>query len=251
MSSSATPDFAARIAQRYDALRAGDDYHYLTDRLVAAGDLAQRRVLDIGCGTGMFAADLAQRHGGIVWGVDQSPEMLAVAEERANARVRFERAAAERLPFADGSFERATMVSVAHHLDRPRAFAEARRVLSPVGRLAIANADPEGFGEMWLMRWFPELLDRELARFPGSDDLGEELTAAGFEAVEVNRVAVPRRLEREQALEKIRGRHISSFDLLADEQYRSGLARAERELPAEGVAYTLRSLLVVAVRPAR
>jgi ubiquinone/menaquinone biosynthesis C-methylase UbiE len=120
MSSSATPEFAARIAERYDALRASDDYHYLSDRLVAAGDLAQRRVLDIGCGTGMFAADLAERHGCIVWGVDQSPEMLAVAEERANARVRFERAAAERLPFADGSFERATMVSVAHHLDRPR-----------------------------------------------------------------------------------------------------------------------------------
>jgi hypothetical protein len=106
----------------------------------------------------------------------------------------------------------------AHHLDRPRAFAEARR---------------------------------ELARFPDSDDFGEELSAAGFEAVELNRVAVPRRFDREQALAKIRGRHISSFDLLADEEYRSGLARAERELSAEGVEYTLRSLFVVAVRPAR
>ena len=50
-------------------------------------------------------------------------------------------------------------------------------------------------------------------------------------------------------MEKIRGRHISSFDLLTEGEYRAGVDRAERGLP-DRVEYMLRSLLVVAVRPA-
>ena len=248
MSSSQTPDFAARIASRYDELRASDDYHFLSDRLVAAGDLRGRRVLDIGCGTGSVAADLAERHGCTVWGIDPSPEMLEVARGKAGPRVRFKQARAEQLPFKEGWFERATMVSVVHHVDTPRALAEANRVLGAAGRLAISNADPDGFGQMWLMRWFPELLERELARFPRTDDLVAELRATGFDEVTVERLAVDRRFTRHQALDKIRGQHISSFDLLTDDEYRAGLERAERELP-DPVEYTLRSLLVVAVRP--
>jgi SAM-dependent methyltransferase len=246
--SSATPGFAARIASRYDELRSADDYDVWSARLAAAGDLAGRRVLDVGCGTGAVAVHLARRHGCTVVGVDPSPEMLAVARAKDERSVRFEQARAEALPFADGSFERAIMVSVVHHLDLAKAFAEVHRVLVPGGRLAISNVDPDGFAEMWLMRWFPELLPRELARFPGTEDLLAELEATGFEAVEAERMAIDRRFTREKALARIRGKHISSFDLLSEEEYRAGRARAEREL-RDPVTYTLRSLLVVAVRP--
>jgi ubiquinone/menaquinone biosynthesis C-methylase UbiE len=248
VTSSRTPEWAGRVAERYDELRASDDYSQLTDRLVAAGDLAGRRVLDVGCGTGTLAVDLATRYGCRVWGVDPSPEMLAVANEKAGAAARFKLAPAERLPFKEGWFERATMVSVAHHVERPRAFAELYRVLQPDGRLVISNADPDGFAERWVMEFFPELLERELARFPTADDLQRELAGAGFDDIEVTRLAVPRSYSRETALAKLRGRHISSFDLLTDEEYRAGLERVEREAPP-WIDYTFRALLVVAVRP--
>jgi SAM-dependent methyltransferase len=248
--SSATPGFAARIAACYDELRSSDDYDVWSDGLAAAGDLASRRVLDVGCGTGAVAVHLARRHGCTVVGVDPSPEMLAVARRKESERVRFEQARAEELPFADGSFERAIMVSVVHHLDAAKAFAEIHRVLRPGGRLAISNPDPDGFAEMWAMRWFPELLPRELARFPRTDDLLAELRAAGFEEVELERVPIDRRFTRAQALAKLRGKHISSFDLLTEEEYRAGLQRAERGLP-DPVTYTFRMLLVAAVRPRR
>jgi SAM-dependent methyltransferase len=248
VTSSRTPDWAARVAERYDELRAADDYHELTDRLVRAGDLAGRRVLDVGCGTGTLAVDLAVRYGCRVWGIDPSPEMLAVAKQKAGSAARFKLAPAEQLPFKEGWFERATMVSVAHHVERPRAFAEVRRVLQPDGRLVISNADPEGFAERWVMEFFPELLDRELARFPTADDLERELGAAGFDDVDITRLAVERSYSRETALAKLRGRHISSFDLLTEDEFRAGLDRVEREAPP-WIDYTLRALLVVAVRP--
>jgi SAM-dependent methyltransferase len=245
MSSSPTPDFGRRIAPAYDALRRVGDTGPLVARLVDAGDLAGRRVLEVGCGTGSLAGALAAEHGCEVVGIDASPEMVAVARGKGMGGTRFEVAPAEALPFDAGSFERATMVSVAHHLDRPRAFAELQRVLGAGGRLVVWNADPEGFDELWFLGFFPGLADRERRRFPSGERLTSELEQAGFDGVAVERVTVERRFDRATALRKLRGRHASSFDLLSEPEYRAGLARAERALGDE-VRYALRSLLVVA-----
>ena len=53
-------------------------------------------------------------------------------------------------------------------------------------------------------------------------------------------------ISRENALEKIRGRHISTFQLISDEEYTSGIERAERELP-ERIDYEHNWLVVSAV----
>jgi ubiquinone/menaquinone biosynthesis C-methylase UbiE len=212
------------------------------DELVRAGDLLGRRVLDVGCGTGRFSAALHER-GSRVWAVDPSPEMVAAARNRGvNAKV----AAAERLPFKEGWFERAVMWLVVHLVDRPRAFAELRRVLGSESRLAIATFDPSHFDRFWLNELFPSLerIDRE--RFPTEHELTRELRAAGLEP-RVTPLSQRAQITREAALERIRGRYISTLELLSEDEYRSGLDRAERELPEE-IAYALEWLIVVAVR---
>src|SRR4051812_17546658 len=126
MSSPATSGHFARIAPSYDALRPADErWWQVFDAIVAAGDLRGRRVLDLACGTGSFSAALAEREVARVWGVDASEEMVAVARASGvNAKV----AAAERLPFKAGWFDRAVVRMAAHLFDRPRAFAELHRV---------------------------------------------------------------------------------------------------------------------------
>jgi SAM-dependent methyltransferase len=200
-------------------------------------------VLDIGCGTGRFLAQLAEI--AKAWGVDASPEMLEVARSRAGG-AGLKLGSAEELPFKDGWFERATMWLVAHLVDRPRAFAEAHRVLVPDGCLAVATFDPSYFDEFWLNELFPsmEAVDRE--RFLTAPELQAELGAAGFD-VRLLRLSQRGALARGDALERIRGKHISTFDLISDEEYEVGLARAERELP-ERVDYRVEWLVAVAVR---
>jgi ubiquinone/menaquinone biosynthesis C-methylase UbiE len=242
--SSRSPDFGARAA-RYDELRPVDDNWWeLFDLLVRAGDLRGRRVLEIGCGTGRLAVALAEQTR--VWAVDTSPEMLDVARSRdAGGHVGWRVADATALPFREGWFDRAVMRVVVHLLDRPRAFAEARRVLAPQGRLAIATFDPTHFDRYWLNQLFPSLERIDRARFPTPDELKSELRSAGFAEVELTRLSQAAEVSRDLALEKVRGKHISTFDLIDDEEYEAGLIRAERELP-DPVRYSLEWVIAVA-----
>ncbi len=201
-------------------------------------------MLEVGCGTGRFLAALAGR--AKAWGIDPSPEMLEVARGRVHG-AGLKLGSAEELPFKDGWFERAAMWLVVHLVDRPRAFAELHRVLAPGGRLAIGTFDPVHFDAFWLNELFPSLEAIDRARFPTAEQLEEELGAAGFGEERLTRISQQASIGREQALERIRGKHISTFDLLDDDEYAAGLERAERELP-EQVDYRLEWLLASASR---
>jgi SAM-dependent methyltransferase len=221
-----------RLAATYDELRPADELWWETvELLVRLGDLRGRRVLDVGCGTGRLAAALVGEFGCRVWGVDTSAGMLAVARRRLPRGVALREAPAERLPFRDGWFERVTMTLVAHHVDRVRAFAEARRVLGGDGRLALLTFDPASFDDYYLNAYFPSILGIDRGRFPTREELEHDLLAAGFASVSV--VPHERRttISREDALAKIRGRYISTLQLISEQEYGAGLARAERELP--------------------
>jgi ubiquinone/menaquinone biosynthesis C-methylase UbiE len=236
------PDFA-RLAASYDRVRPVDENWWELFRLVEReADLDGRRVLDVGCGTGRLQVALAGR--ARAWGLDAEPEMLEVAKRNAPDAT-FKLGRAEALPFKDGWFERAVMWLSAHLVERPRAFAEIRRVLAPGGRVAIATFDPSYFSVFWLNTLFPSMEAVDRARFPTAEELEAELAGAGFEEVRLARLSQTDSLTREEGLERIRKRHISTFDLISDAEYEAGLARAERELPGR-IDYRVEWLVAVA-----
>jgi SAM-dependent methyltransferase len=242
------PDFAG-IAARYDELRnIGERWPELIELLAREGDLRGRRVLDVGCGTGRLARLLVDRYGCKVWGVDEEPEMLEVARKRVPPGVGLKLGRAEDLPFKDGWFERVTMTLVLQLVDRTRAYAEAFRVLQPGGRLAIATFDYAHFERYFLGPYFPSFEARDKERFPSAPELEEELGAAGFQDVRLTPLTQHETVDRDTVLARIRGKHISTFQLISDEEYDSGLERAERELPQQ-VENTLEWIVASALRP--
>lgn len=203
-------------------------------------------MLEIGCGTGTLAGALTER-GSRVWAVDPSEEMLARARENAPG-ARFKLGRAEALPFKDAWFERGAMRLVLHLVDRAQALPELARVLVPGGRAVIATFDPAHFERYWLNELFPSLARIDEARFPDADMLARDLEDAGFTAVEVTPFGQAASASREDALERIRGRYISTLRLLDEDEYTVGLAKAERELPAR-IDYRLEWLVATAERP--
>ncbi len=138
------------IAERYDwfdhVASLGNDFLWRPralgqlDRFRSRGPL--RRVLDIGCGTGDLARQVARRYPDAqVVGADFTGPMLRNAHERnrrawEGRRVALTRATALRLPFADAAFDLVTNAFVARNLtDLPGAFREMRRVLRAGGLL--------------------------------------------------------------------------------------------------------------------
>jgi ubiquinone/menaquinone biosynthesis C-methylase UbiE len=216
------------------------------DAVWEEGDFRGRRVLDVGCGTGRLASELASR-GAKVWGVDPSPEMLALARKRVDRRVGLRQGGAETLPFRDGWFERAVLWLSIHLVERPRALAELHRILAPGGRVVIVTFRPEHFERIWLTRYFPSLTRIDQARFVAPAELETELVAAGFVSVRTRALTQAATVKRDEALEKLRGRYISTLWLLDEDEYRAGLELAERELPAE-TSYPRDWAIIVAER---
>jgi ubiquinone/menaquinone biosynthesis C-methylase UbiE len=229
MSSSPIPDFGL-VAEVYDEVRPADaQWRELFELLVAEAGLTHGRVLDVGCGTGRLVTALAER-GVDATGVDSSARMLEVARRKL-PRGRFVEAAAERLPFADGTFDRVVFGLVVHLVERKAAFAEARRVLAPEGAVAIVTFDRSHFGGYYLQRYFPSIRRIDERRFPDEGTLRRELAEAGLTRTRVVPLRQEASLDRAVVLRRVKARHISTLQLLDEDEYAVGVDRLERELP--------------------
>ena len=106
------------------------------------GDVRGRRALDIGCGDGVLAIELAKR-GAAVVGLDADQAMLDAAHRRcqeAKADVTLCLGRAEQLPFDDDSFDLVVAVTILCFVPQAeQTFAEIGRVLRPGGLLVIGE----------------------------------------------------------------------------------------------------------------
>ena len=110
---------------------------------------AEESVIDIGCGSGLLAENMAAlvSEGGRVVGVDSSPDMLALAERRCAdlPQVRLKEGRAEDLLEESESFDAVACIQVLLYISAVEsALAEMHRVLKPGGRLVILETDWRG-----------------------------------------------------------------------------------------------------------
>ncbi len=125
----------------------GRGYHQLLDDLelsVLDPYVVERRVLEVGCGTGLILGRLARRAQD-AWGIDLSPGMLQLARSRGLQVVQ---ASATQLPFADASFDTVCSFKVLAHVpDIAGALSEIARVTRPGGTMVLEFYNP------WSLRY--------------------------------------------------------------------------------------------------
>jgi ubiquinone biosynthesis O-methyltransferase len=140
----ALPELTPGAYARWRASEIGAITERLERRLILelVGDVNGRKVLDVGCGDGELALELAKR-GAIVTGIDASAAMIDAAKKRAktnNADNAFVVAMAEHIPFPDAQFDVVTAITILCFIDDAApVFREIARVLRPGGRLVIGE----------------------------------------------------------------------------------------------------------------
>jgi SAM-dependent methyltransferase len=181
------PRYAYRYSFEFSRLFQ-DDWHAEMLRHMPA---SAERVLDLGCGTGFFLAELERLRPGAV-GLDISHAMLRVCEQYVPG-ARLVTADAERLPFRERSFDAIFCKGSLHHTrDHVRFLENCRRALSPGGVLILSEPCNDNF----LIRWARAAMYKLSPHFH-PDDKGfrkEELAAlmrrAGFDLVHSGRYGV-------------------------------------------------------------
>jgi ubiquinone/menaquinone biosynthesis C-methylase UbiE len=174
----------------YDLLTRLLGMNRVYDTLVAQAELgAGLRVLEIGCGTGNVTTRVKRAEPGVdVVGTDPDPLALARAERKTRGMtgIRFERAYAQALPFADGEFDRVLSSMMLHHLDddvKAGAAAEIHRVVRPGGTLHIVDiGGPMTVHHGLAARW---MKDNPHAAGNLGDAIPRLLRSVGFECTEV------------------------------------------------------------------
>lgn len=187
-----TPPYLDRAAIRrnHDRASAGYDAAAVLARRLREAMIARlewiaftpESVLDLGCGTGHGAAELAARwpHARIL-ALDAAPCMLAEAQRLAkDARIEWLRAEAEAIPLPDASVDCVfsnLMLPWCEDIDA--VFAEVARILKPRGLFTFTTLGPDTLGEL-RAAWRAADGAAHVHPFTDMHDLGDGLVRAGF-----------------------------------------------------------------------
>jgi demethylmenaquinone methyltransferase / 2-methoxy-6-polyprenyl-1,4-benzoquinol methylase len=198
----------ARISPRYDLLNhllsanADKRWRRLVAQKLRPLLTPEARVLDVACGTGDLSAQLFEKTGARVFGVDFCRQMLELAADK-HPRLAFVEGDALQLPFADESFEAVTIGFGLRNLASVEdGLRELRRVLKPGGSLAILEFSkpvvpgfrtivaiycnqvlPRVGGIISGSRSAYQYLPDSVSRFPDQKELARLMLETGFEEV--------------------------------------------------------------------
>jgi demethylmenaquinone methyltransferase/2-methoxy-6-polyprenyl-1,4-benzoquinol methylase len=199
-----------RIARVYDPLNSlmtAGLHHRWRERAADLAELAPgARALDVACGTGDLALELARRvgPGGEIVACDFSERMLELARAKSSAQptIRFEWANALELPYADGEFAAATVGFGARNFsDLEQGLRELARVVRPGGRVVVLEMTTPTrpplatFFRLWFDRAVPMLgrlggggdaytyLPRSVQRFPEPVELAATMERCGLRSI--------------------------------------------------------------------
>lgn len=174
----------------YDLMSRLLGFNSVYQKLIEQAELADgQRVLEIGCGTGNVIISAKRSRPGIeAVGSDPDPRILDRARRKAAglSGIRFDDAYAQRLPYADGEFDRVLSSMMLHHVGgeaKAEVAAEIFRVLRPGGRLHLVDIA----GDAHVHRGLLARLAKRNPHF--SDNIGDAiprlLTEAGLECTQV------------------------------------------------------------------
>jgi ubiquinone/menaquinone biosynthesis C-methylase UbiE len=217
----------AGISKIYDNYRSYPDG--LIKRIIELGRISQeKKVLDLGCGTGNIASQLGKTINADVIGVDASFPMLKVAGDK-SLDVICADIDNRQLPFRDGSFDTIIGAYVIHQIKNLTfMLSECYRVLHrgvlillTSGHKQIENQHPI------IKKFFPSYVDIDKGRFPDIHQIDKLLNSLGFKDIQHQEVTVENIPIDYEYLQKVKSKYVSTYHLMPQSEFENGIAQLE------------------------
>ena len=216
---------------------------HVLDNLISQGNVkCDDKVFEVGCGSGNYISSVKTSVNCECWGIDPSAEMLSEAKINSN-NVQFGIGNAESLRFQEIFFNLVFSVDVIHHLTNCLDyFQEAYRVLIKGGKICtvtdsewiIRNRQP-------LAKYFPDIVEVELKRYPCISHLRNLMDQVGFrDVIELN---IENRFELNE-IQAYQDKAFSSLHFISEEVFNNGISRMKRDLQSGPIPCVWRYLLL-------
>mgnify|MGYP001557891083 CR=1 FL=1 len=183
--------FFDKTAEYYDKSLLGWWFRLVQREVLKELELRNNmKVLDVGCGTGYLVEKAAREvDGGLIRGVDVSPEMVKVAQRRIqrikNAEVVV--ADAEKLPYSKKVFDGVVSTLALHHFpDAQVAVREMARVAKKDGKIVLVDVQMH---PLWLMNNMCKL-EPGFVRMYSDKEVDDMLAKEGFQIIKRRRVGL-------------------------------------------------------------
>ena len=183
-------------------------------------------MLEIGCGTGNYIIDLSKLvSGNNYFGFDISDEMLNIAKSRSNV-VEFKIGDAEKVfPYGSSCFNCAFAVDVIHHIvNIENFFKETARCLKPKCSFLLVTDLENNIKNRSLSKFFPEILQVELDRYPTFESLKKFSLKSGLFLDKIIKAEGYREID-DEFIEKVKRKCSSSMRLISNEAHSLGIER--------------------------
>lgn len=216
-------------ANKFDNYRSADQS--LIDTLINMMSLSKNmHILDYGCGTGNYLAQLQAKGFAHLYGLDKSDEMCKISTEKTGLIVRC--GDEMNLPYEKNFFDAVIIIDVLHFVQKLDVFfAHLNAIVKPGGKVFIATQSREQLRMRVYAKYFPSAYEIDKDRHHQINEIISLATTHGFSHYTVNGYKVNTDcIVDNNYLQLVKNKAFYIFGLIPEDEFEKGVAMLEQDL---------------------